>query len=348
MQSYTLIRASLATICLLLAGPCFAVTADQFDRFDAGVEGWVVGRFGSQPSIVDQSLLVLSTGGPAENGRMIIFNRSRWAGNYNALGSNVTLQMDLDPGATSLVMRIAVSNDNGSSWFVTNDGAAVNLEANSGVSTVTFTLNTADMVSVMGSDSLQATLDNVSELRILHKTMQADFRGDVIAASLTVDNILIVADAVQGPFEINQGIAGAWYNPATTGQGFVIDIDPSNQFIFVAWFTFETESLKVGAAEHRWLVAAGNYLGGTAQIPIFLTTMGRFDDPQPVSNEEVGVMTLSFNDCESGLIEYDLTSDGLQGEIPVVRAVPAAKELCLMLDDTAASSTSVDTGNVAN
>lgn len=335
MKSNLVTRWCLASLCLVFSGSALAVNLDQFDRFDDSTEGWTVGGFGNQPLTLAQSLLVISGGGTAPNGRLVVFNKSQWAGNYNALGSDLVLQMDLDPGSDPLIMRIAVGNLDGS-WFVTNNAAAISLEANSGVSTATFTLNTTDMVSVDGSDSLQTILDNVSELRILHRTSQSDFRGDEMSAFLKVDNIGFLTDGVEAEeFEINQGIAGAWFNPETSGQGFLIDIEPASQFMFVAWFTYSSDSTKVGAVEHRWLTAAGNYSNGTAQIPIFATTMGRFDNPQPVTDEQVGTLTVTFSDCETGTIEYDLPDDGLQGEIPVIRAVPAGKALCLMLAEPA-------------
>jgi hypothetical protein len=32
--------------------------------------------------------------------------------------------------------------------------------------------------------------------------------------------------------------AGAWFNPETSGQGQPIDVEPSEQLMFMSWFTF--------------------------------------------------------------------------------------------------------------
>ena len=40
---------------------------------------------------------------------------------------------------------------------------------------------------------------------------------------------------------INYGLSGSWYEPATSGQGFVIDILPLNNLLAAYWFTYPVE-----------------------------------------------------------------------------------------------------------
>jgi Tol biopolymer transport system component len=129
-------------------------------------------------------------------------------------------------------------------------------------------------------------------------------------------------------FDINQGIAASWFDAATSGQGFLIDLNPVTQFMFVAWFTFEKESGKLGSPTQRWLVASGNYSGGHAELPIFVVSGGLFDDPAPVTSQQDGTIAVSFSDCENGLVLYDLASENLAGHIPITRALPGTGELC--------------------
>jgi hypothetical protein len=143
------------------------------------------------------------------------------------------------------------------------------------------------------------------------------------------------AGAGGNDFEINQGIAGAWFDPGTPGQGFLIEIEPASQFIFMAWFTYEQAPAKIGAQEHRWLTAQGNYSGNSAEIPIFRTSGGIFDDPAGTTTEQAGTMVVNFEDCMSGTIEYDLVDAGLQGDISIVRVIPGTEELCLSLSPDA-------------
>ena len=144
-------------------------------------------------------------------------------------------------------------------------------------------------------------------------------------------------------FVINQGIAGGWFDPGTPGQGFLIDVDPELEFIFVAWFTFDDEDgAKVGSADQRWLTAQGFYAGdeadvganGSIMLPITNTTGGVFDDPTPVEpGETVGTMILRFDSCSAGEISYLLDAEGLEGTIAIERLLPGTAALCEVLGE---------------
>ncbi len=131
-------------------------------------------------------------------------------------------------------------------------------------------------------------------------------------------------------FAINQGISGSWFEPATSGQGFLIDVDPTIDFIFVAWFTYnDGENVKaIGSPDQRWFSASGNYSGNGANLPIFVSSGGVFDDPQSTTTKQDGTMNISFSDCGSGTIQYNIASAGLSGTIPIQRALPGTAMLC--------------------
>ena len=139
-------------------------------------------------------------------------------------------------------------------------------------------------------------------------------------------------------FEINQGIAASWFNESTSGQGFLIDVRPLDQFMFVAWFTFDLVSPKVGAADQRWFVASGNYQGAIADLQLFSVSGGSFAEAPSTLTEAVGTLGLAFSDCENGLADYDLPAEGLQGQIAITRAVPGTGELCQSLAAPAQSA----------
>lgn len=130
-------------------------------------------------------------------------------------------------------------------------------------------------------------------------------------------------------FAVNQGLAGAWFEEATAGQGFLIDIEPEDDFIFVTWFNFEADrGAKVGSPDQRWLTAQGSYEGAAAvDLPIVSTSGGAFDAPQPPVNETVGALTISFDSCASATVDYRL-DEGLTGSISLVRLVPGSEMLC--------------------
>lgn len=132
-------------------------------------------------------------------------------------------------------------------------------------------------------------------------------------------------------FAINQGISGSWFNASTPGQGFLIDVRPSDQFIFVAWFTYEAAAAggepKVGSTDQRWLTAQGNYTGAGAQLTLFNTTGGAFNNPQATTMTQVGTLNVNFTSCTAGTFSYTLPNN-VSGQIGVQRVLPGTESLC--------------------
>ena len=129
------------------------------------------------------------------------------------------------------------------------------------------------------------------------------------------------------PFQINAGHSGAWFNPDTSGQGQLIDVEPEGQFMFVSWFTY-TGAASANPFEQRWLTAQGNYSGDTAELDLWETLGGQFDAPQEVTNTQIGEVTLSFSDCGQGQMTYNLDAEELQGEFPLLRVIPGSDNVC--------------------
>jgi hypothetical protein len=50
-----------------------------------------------------------------------------------------------------------------------------------------------------------------------------------------------IIEPQQDPIAINIGMSDAWYYPSTGGQGFFIIVWEGSQFIFLSWFTFDTD-----------------------------------------------------------------------------------------------------------
>lgn len=160
------------------------------------------------------------------------------------------------------------------------------------------------------------TWDNVHQNRT-GETWVADNWFEVLASILPGSE----------PFSINIGHSGAWYNPDTSGQGQLIDVEPESQFIFLAWFTF-TDAASDNPNEQHWFTAQGNYSGNTADLIVSETLGGRFDDPQEADTNPVGLATLIFEDCSLGYMYYTIDTLGLQGSFPLQRAIPGAEKVC--------------------
>lgn len=130
---------------------------------------------------------------------------------------------------------------------------------------------------------------------------------------------------------INGGMTDAWLDPATAGQGFFIIVWEDIEFIFLSWFTFDTErppedvTAMFGEPGHRWVTAQGPYDGDTAMLDVFLSSGGVFDSEEPVipPPDPIGTITIRWTSCEKGILTYDLPSLGLMGQIPIERIVPS-------------------------
>jgi len=137
--------------------------------------------------------------------------------------------------------------------------------------------------------------------------------------------------------DMNVGLNDAWFNPVTNGQGFFINVFPNIEYVSLSWFTYDTErppedvTANLGEPGHRWLMALGTYSGNQAVMDISITSGGLFDTPTEVTGiSEVydGTIILTLADCESGTVEYDISSINQQGTVPIQRVVGDNIALC--------------------
>ncbi len=148
---------------------------------------------------------------------------------------------------------------------------------------------------------------------------------------------VFIATTSSQDFTINAGLNDAWFNPATSGQGFLITVLPDIKQMFLAWFTYDTErppqgvGALLGEPGHRWLTAQGPYAGDTASLTLFVTKGGVFDAAEPATSTDPagdGTMTLEFADCAEALVTYEITSLDISGQIPIQRIVPDNVPVC--------------------
>ena len=128
---------------------------------------------------------------------------------------------------------------------------------------------------------------------------------------------------------INPGLNDAWFNPDTSGQGFYIAVFADRGLVSLAWFTYDTELPPSDAVAnlpdpgHRWLTALGPIDGDQAVMNIDITSGGIFDTPTVIEHTDPtgsdGTLILTFENCNSGTIEYDIPSINRQGIIPIQR-----------------------------
>jgi len=125
--------------------------------------------------------------------------------------------------------------------------------------------------------------------------------------------------------DLNQhGLTGSWYEAATGGQGFEVEVfaNPSSGAgsTFVSWFTYDT--VIGGAERQRWYTAQGQVVTGqpNAALTIYRNTGGNFNAPPVTNAQVVGTATLSFDTCSSGQLAYTFTDGTARtGTIPLTR-----------------------------
>ena len=140
-----------------------------------------------------------------------------------------------------------------------------------------------------------------------------------------------VTCATTMPFPTNADFAlsGNWYAPATTGQGFTVEVNPTSDYLFAAWYTYAPMGAAAGAAGQRWYTAQAAFTPGMRTIPvtIYETTGGIFNTPTPPGEQTlaVGTGTLAFQSCTAATFSYNFTGGSnstLSGSINLSRVGP--------------------------
>lgn len=175
------------------------------------------------------------------------------------------------------------------------------------------------------------------ELPVIAYTMD-DFNNGKFITEANMVMTAVSTDAVPPPpenFVMNAGLNDAWYNRITDGQGFFITVFPDLGAVNLAWFTYDTElpaedaTANLGSPGHRWLTALGTYQGDTAVLEIEIASGGLFDTAvEDIQRTPDGTIILSFSDCGSGLVEYDIPSINQQGSVPIERVADDNIALC--------------------
>lgn len=132
-----------------------------------------------------------------------------------------------------------------------------------------------------------------------------------------------VVGGYAGPDLNQRGLSGTWYNPQTSGQGFVMEVAPDfygsgKGALFAGWYTYDTSA----AGGQRWYTLQGQVSSGspTATIPIYFSHGGAFDVGGTVSTEVVGQTTLSLSDCNHAVLKYVFSDgSGRSGTVPLTR-----------------------------
>jgi hypothetical protein len=98
---------------------------------------------------------------------------------------------------------------------------------------------------------------------------------------------------------------------------------PDLGLVSLAWFTYGTELVvgqaNLGDAGQRWLTALGPINGNSSVMAIDIASGGIFDTATEITHTPDATITLGFDGCNSGMVEYDIPSIGQQGTVAIQR-----------------------------
>lgn len=167
--------------------------------------------------------------------------------------------------------------------------------------------------------------------------------------AFTSSNEIVVSDAQDNririyrnipPLQMNPGLNDAWFNPATAGQGFLINVFPKAGIVFMAWFTYdlvrpdESVTASLGEPGHRWVTAQGPFADNRAELDLYVTSGGVFDASNPIPESVMeGRIVLEFSSCNAGSVSYEFESDdAVRGIVPLERIALDNVPLCEALN----------------
>lgn len=188
----------------LASSSALAVDPGQIDTFEDGTtQGWIVGAphpfppvnivTGGPAGADDNYALLTAIGGGGPGSRLSAFNFNQWAGDYLAAGIT-SITMDVNNfGNEELALRLLFADP----IFAPPNNIAISadaliLPAGSGWTSVSFNVDTASLLTLLGDKN--TALSSATELRLFHSAT-ATFPGSAVATSLGVDNIRAVGTA---------------------------------------------------------------------------------------------------------------------------------------------------------
>jgi hypothetical protein len=120
-------------------------------------------------------------------------------------------------------------------------------------------------------------------------------------------------------------LSGAWYDPNTSGQGLLFEVNPILNYFAAAWYTYIPGGQTIGGvASQRWYTLQAPLTGSATinDIPIYASVGGIFNNPVKPTLSQVGTAQLIFQSCSTATLTFNFTggsSNGQNGSISLQR-----------------------------
>ena len=133
------------------------------------------------------------------------------------------------------------------------------------------------------------------------------------------DNLYLRRGDATGFRIIDEHLSGSWFDPTKPGQGFFLDISPQINLFFGGWFTW---TLVPG--QYDWMTVQGGFNADVAEVMIYRSSGGVFNDPATVTTSAIGTAQFRFTSCTTGQVSFAMfNARGAATVIPLQRIAPA-------------------------
>ena len=112
------------------------------------------------------------------------------------------------------------------------------------------------------------------------------------------------------------GSSGAWFDPATGGQGLVGVVQPPQEgragLLFAGWFHYDPAGSADDPRQQAWLTLQGELpatASGSAELGIFRTLGGQLAGPGTANTTRMGTATVQFQGCDRMRLDYRFHDD---------------------------------------
>jgi hypothetical protein len=126
-----------------------------------------------------------------------------------------------------------------------------------------------------------------------------------------VDTLLVTRILPELTVSLDARFNGSWYDPATDGQGFSMEVLEQYGALVSYWYTYTQ------AGEQRWFVLQGDLVDGVGEVTIYESTGGVFLQNNPTTLSVWGTGRFSAVDCQH--MDFSFESAELSTSIPLTR-----------------------------
>ena len=194
-----------AAVLFLMAQTASAIVIGQIDNFgDGTTQGWTIGNpaspfapqqvaSGGPGGVGDGFLRLMSSGTPGPGANLVTFNEMQWSGDFLSAGITGISLVFNNLGTSPVHLRLAFSGGEGATFGFFATTMSLDLAPGSGWQQVLFPISGSALSPVNGPADFDSVFGSISQIRIL-SSLQPEFSGDLIAATVGVDNITAVPE----------------------------------------------------------------------------------------------------------------------------------------------------------